>query len=199
MGTILEPLISKGQSTGEGGFSKALQHVVSSETFETVVKARQLRPEESPSQYRPITTTSSEKVFDAVAAAKVAFAQVAMHMPRQWREQAFAQLDTLHDVTEWENDDQPIAQSSFATFLRTLILLGITSFPSLGMTSEGNILAAWVIDSDRLTMEFLPSNKVQWTVVQVVADEMEPTSGICSVKRLANLLAPHDPARWFSA
>lgn len=177
----------------------ALKHVVSPKTFEGVRQARKLKTGASPSEYQTLTTTSDEKIFDAVAAAKVTFARVAMHLPREWRESAFAQLDALHDVAEWEEDDKPIAQNSFATFLRALILLEIRSFPSLGMSPEGNVLAAWIAaESDRLMIEFLPDNRVQWTVVQMIAEELEPTSGRCIVKRLPELLAPHGPDKWFA-
>jgi hypothetical protein len=171
---------------------------LSMETRELLRRARQLKNVETPSNLSPDLVNHAENVFAALANAKMATARVAMHLSNEWRQQLFRELDVLHDVDEWESGDKPVTEGSYTTFLRAILALHIGRRPGLGLSSDGNLVAAWTVGPDRLTLEFLPQNKVRWTVSRNVMGETERAAGIGSVKRLEDVLAPYNPAAWFT-
>jgi hypothetical protein len=148
-----------------------------------------LAPDEQPLETR---------LFDALAAAKILTAQVAMHLDGEWRTKLFAQLDSLHDAEEWEAGDEPIDPLSFQTFLKAFLAIKPARRPGLGLSYTGNLIAAWTTGRDRLTIEFLPNDRVHW-VLAGYPDEGEPDrfAGQVDVSRLVQGLAPHNPEHWF--
>jgi hypothetical protein len=138
-----------------------------------------------------------ERVFEALAAAKILTSQVAMHLERAWRDRLFQQLDALHDTSEWEEGDEPVQQSSFATFLKAVLSLHPECRPGLGLSHNGNLVAAWTTGRDRLTIEFLPNDRVRWVLARYLEDEPDRFAGQTAVTRLAEGLAPHRPEHWF--
>jgi hypothetical protein len=139
-----------------------------------------------------------ERVFEALAAAKILTSQVAMHLEGAWRDRLFQQLDSLHDTSEWEEGDEPIQQASFATFLKAILSVRPACRPGLGLSNDGNLVAAWTTGRDRLTIEFLPNDRVRWVLARYVEDEPDRFAGQTPVTRLAEGLAPHRPEHWFS-
>jgi hypothetical protein len=139
-----------------------------------------------------------ERLFDALAGAKVLTAGVAMHLDRTWRDKLFRQLDSLHDLAEWEEGDEPLQQSSFATFLKAMLTINPQRRPGLGLSHTGHLIAAWTTDRDRLTIEFLPNDRVRWILARYKDDEPDRFAGQTPVSRLAEGLAPHQPEHWFS-
>lgn len=140
-----------------------------------------------------------ERLFDATASVKILTAQVAMHLEREWRDKLFRQLDSLHDPAEWEPEDEPIQQASFATFLKAIVQIKPQRRPGLGLSHGGHLIAAWTTGRDRLTIEFLPNDRVRWVLARYRDDESEHFAGQTAVSRLAEGLAPYDPGYWFSA
>lgn len=140
-----------------------------------------------------------ERLFDATASVKILTAQVAMHLEREWRDRLFSQLDSLHDPAEWEPDDQPIQQASFATFLKAIVQIKPQRRPGLGLSHGGHLIAAWTTGRDRLTIEFLPNNRVRWVITRYRDNESEHFAGQTAVSHLTEGLAPYKPERWFSA
>ncbi len=138
-----------------------------------------------------------ERLFDATANVKILTAQVAMHLDREWRDKLFRQLDSLHDPDEWEQDDEPIQQTSFATFLKAIVQIKPTRRPGLGLSHGGHLIAAWTTGLDRLTIEFLPNDRVRWVLALHRDDEPEYFVGQTPVSRLTEGLAPHNPGHWF--
>jgi hypothetical protein len=122
-----------------------------------------------------------------------------MHLDREWRDKLFYQLDSLHDPAEWEVEDEPIQQASFATFLKAIILIKPTCRPGLGLSYRGHLIAVWTTDTDRLTIEFLPDDRVHWVLTQSHNDELETFSGQTAVSRLIKGLEPYNPEHWFFA
>ncbi|MBI5910037.1 MAG: hypothetical protein HY848_08805 [Betaproteobacteria bacterium] len=139
-----------------------------------------------------------ERLFDATASVKILTAQIAMHLEREWRDKLFRQLDSLHDLAEWEPDDEPIQQASFATFLKAIVEIKPQRRPGLGLSHGGNLIAAWTTGRDRLTIEFMAKDRVRWVLARYRDGESEYFAGQTSVSRLAEGLAPYDPKYWFS-
>lgn len=153
----------------------------------------------SPGALRSTATSSvEESLFDATAAVKILTAQVAMHLDREWRTKLFRQLDSLHDPSEWDPNDSPIQQSSFSTFLKAICDIKPARRPGLGLTSAGYLIAAWTTSKDdRLTIEFLPNDRVRWVISMEFDDDMERLAGQTAVARLRDRLQPYEPRRWF--
>jgi hypothetical protein len=139
-----------------------------------------------------------ERLFEALASVKILTSQIAMHLDREWRGKLFQQLDSLHDPDEWEDGDEPIQQGSFATFLKAILSISPQRRPGLGLSSAGHLIAAWTTDQDRLTIEFLPENRVRWVLSRRYGDDIERFAGDTAVARLAAGLAAYNPQHWFT-
>ncbi len=182
----------------------SLQDAISNETKETLAyHLDSLRNQPSPASLKPEPTATKverslhERLFDALACVKILTANVAMHLDREWRDGLFRQMDSLHDPAEWESDDEPVQQSSFATFLKAILSLKPERRPGLGSYS-GHLIAAWTTGQDRLTIEFLPNDHVRWVLSEYRDGESDRFAGQTPVARLAEGLRPHTPERWFS-
>src|SRR4051794_30233514 len=112
----------------------------SAETNEIARLVAKLRNEPSPASLRatarlaPVEEPLETRLFDALAAVKILTAQVAMHLDGEWRRKLFGQLDSLHDPKEWESGDEPVGQSSFATFLKVILSIRPERRPGLGLS-----------------------------------------------------------------
>jgi hypothetical protein len=138
-----------------------------------------------------------ERLFDATASVKILTAQVAMHMDKKWRDKLFNQIDSLHDLDEWDKDDKPVKKSSFATFLKAILQIKPQRHPGLGLSYEGYLIAAWTTGQDRLTTEYLPNDRVRWVLTRKVDEDVERASGEAKVSRLYECLKPYQPDHWF--
>lgn len=157
-------------------------------------------PAPSSFTYAVQDTSIEERLFDATAAAKILTSHVAMHLESEWRKKLFRQLDSLHDPDEWESGDLPLQQSSFATFLKAICQIKPNKRPGLGLSSGGHLIAAWMVNRNRLTIEFLPSDGVRWVLARYHDDDDEPErfAGQTKVARLLERLAPYEPEFWFT-
>jgi hypothetical protein len=163
-------------------------------------RVHSLRNPRSPASltYSVVDKPLDEQLFDATANVKILTSQVAMHLDREWREQLFRQLDSMHDPAEWELGDDAIQQASFATFLKAIVRLKPQRRPGLGLSYGGNLIAAWTRELDRLTIEFLANDHVRWVIARRHDDETERFAGQTAVSRLGEGLAPYHPEKWFS-
>ena len=140
-----------------------------------------------------------EQIFDALANVKIMTLQVAMHLDSEWRRKLFRQLDSLHDIAEWESGDEPVQRASFSTFLKAMLNINPKRRPGLGLSQAGNLVAAWTTDRDRLTIEFLPQDSVRWVLSRHVEhDEIERFAGETKVDKLWGRLTGYNPEHWFS-
>lgn len=143
------------------------------------------------------------QLFDALAAMKMKTSEVAMHLSEEWRRQLFKYLDFLHDGADWDERDKPGRIDSFTTFLRLVLFLKPKRRPGMGLTVDGIIVATWSTKDRHLTLECLPNDEVQWSVVVPgvvgVADGADPetAAGRCNIRRMRDVLAPYDPLMWF--
>jgi hypothetical protein len=138
-----------------------------------------------------------ERLFNARAICKKKTAAVAMHLDPKWQSSLFSQLDSLMDFDNWEKEDTPVTEASFATFLRMILLIRPAQRPGLGSTSTGNIIAAWTMDKNRLTIECLPHDSVRWVIFHYIDGKTESAAGYVELSRLRAALAPYSPERWF--
>lgn len=139
----------------------------------------------------------SESLFDATAKAKILTSQVAMHLSVDWRSKLFKQLDSLHDIDEWDPDDKPLQQESYKTFLKAICQLKPGTRPGLGLSNSGYLIAAWTSKKNRLTIEFMPGSRVRWVISRFSEDGLEQFAGNTSVTKLQDGLRPHRPEEWF--
>lgn len=142
--------------------------------------------------------SAAETLFDVLVNAKVFTAQVAMHLDRNWRNKLFAKLDDLLDPKDWHEEDEPMRASSFSTFLRMVLHIHPVRNPSLGLSNQGNLLAAWISGENRLALECLPQDIIRWSVSCKIDDELERAVGETPVRRLRAVLSPYGPERWFA-
>ena len=179
-----------------GQEDKLFSHETSS-LFRTI---RQLERRKSPTSHSDLQGRGGvdELLFDAKAAAKVAFSQVSMHFSADFRERLFDQVDRLHDADDWEHGDFPVERLSFNTFLRWFYLNQPESLPSFGLSSAGNFIATWLCNEnkDRLTLEFLPRDRIKWFVTKDYGGELDHGAGITVLTRILTSLAPYDPGSW---
>lgn len=182
------------------GRDAALEHVVSGDTHRIITQytdALRKRPTPGSLEAADAEKELAERLFDAIAGAKMLTAQVAMHLDREWRDKIFQQLDSLHDADEWQAGDEPIRQGSFSTFLKAMLALRPGRRPGLGLSHNGQLVTAWTTDRDRLTIEFFPNDRVRWVLVRYIEDEPDRFAGETPVSRLGEGLAPYHPEHWF--
>lgn len=182
---------------------ESLEPAFSNETKIIARRVDALRNQPSPASLRsepagaPGERTLDERLFDALARVKILTAQVAMHIELEWREKLFQQMDSLHDPEEWEPDDEPVLQSSFATFLKAILSISPERRPGLGLSNAGHLVAAWTTGRNRLTIEFLPDDRVRWVLARYQEGEPERFAGDTPVVRLVESLEPYHPEDWF--
>jgi hypothetical protein len=105
------------------------------------------------------------QLFDNGAQLKLFFSQIAMHLTTEWRTTIFEQLDFLLNSEDWQEDSALIEVSTFITFLRFLIFAVPNRLPSLGISPNGNVLAAWLKGDERITVQFLPDDRAIATLL----------------------------------
>jgi len=142
--------------------------------------------------------STAERLYDSLAEAKQLTAQVAMHLDSDLRRRLFAQLDDLLNLDDWHDDDTPLTGSSFSTFLRMILFVNPDRRPGLGLSNHGNLVAAWTVGGDRLTIECLPKDTVRWSLSCEIDGDRERAAGETQVVRLPDVLNSFKPQRWFA-
>lgn len=150
-------------------------------------------------QQKESVDSIEDRLRNANALCKTKTASIAMHVSKEWLFLFYRQLDSLMDPENWEDDDTPITDESFATLLRMLLYVKPEKRPGLGATSTGNIIATWTKDKERLTIECLPSDKVRWVLSVYINNERESAAGVTSLKRLLDVLSPYVLQHWFES
>ncbi len=142
--------------------------------------------------------TIEEVMFDAKANVKLLTSQVAMYIEDKWRNNIFNQIDVLHDLENWDEDLPPAGRESIITFLKTIVEMKPKTYPGLGVSPKGNLVAAWTSDSRKLTVEFMANDKIQWIVSQKESDDVERVAGKTSISRFFECLKPFNVGEWFT-
>jgi hypothetical protein len=147
--------------------------------------------------FKPLEETKEIRLFNIIAALKMAVAEVSMHLDPTWRARLFRQIDMLHEPDDWDDEDKLADQESFKTFLHMILQYGCMHGISLGIDNDGRILAGWEDGSSSLSFSFLPKDKVRWSVVHRQDEDIESASGISSLDRLPAVLQPYNPKAWY--
>jgi hypothetical protein len=106
------------------------------------------------------------RLFDNGAQLKVTISQIAMYLTTEWRTAIFEQLDFLLNPKDWQEDSALIEVATFLTFLRFLVFAAPNRVPGLGVSPNGNVLAAWLKGGERITVQFLPEDRAIATVIR---------------------------------
>lgn len=147
----------------------------------------------------PIDYSSIEnKLFESSANAKIKISSVSMYMSSAQRNSLYKQLDLLHDVNSWCEEDALMSQESFDTFLRAILSIKPDKYPRLALTSSGRLVAGWHDGLNTLSIEFFPHDKVRWILARASDDEIDLSSSESSVKRIKEQLEPYHPEVWFN-
>lgn len=141
--------------------------------------------------------TIEELLFDARAEVKVLTSEVSMYLPPDFRRRLFNQIDLIHEPEDWDSDDEPVNKRSFMSFLRWYLVASPSTPPGFGLSSSGNLIAAWMLRKNKIILEFLPSDRVKWIVTRDVDGEAERASGVTKIKRLSEVLMPYGADDFF--
>jgi hypothetical protein len=141
--------------------------------------------------------TIEDQLRARLTAVKNVLTPVSMYFDPSWRRELIEKLDRFHDADDWDDDRQLPSESSFATFLRTIVYLHPTKRPGIGLSAQGHFLASWRRDSDRIVIEFLPNDELKWVLSQTVDGDRESGAGINQIHRLPDLIAGYEPDRFF--
>ena len=175
----------------------------SSQTTEVMDKVRELKEVtlSSSENYYRNDATLDERLFDARAAVKIIFSQASMHFNEALREKLFRQFDLLHDIDDWEDEDEPIRAQSFKTFLRWFYLNMPTRLPNFGLSATGQFIATWLTNEnkDKLILEFFSKDRIRWFVTKHYDDENDHSSGSTKLSRISDVLAPYHTVDWFNS
>ena len=143
------------------------------------------------------TTSLDEVLFDAKATAKILTSHVSMYLRDGWRDKLFYQLDNLLDPEEWDPQDKPLQEQSFNTFLKAICDLQPKVRPGLGISHAGHLIAAWRSpQSDRVSIEFVPGDRVKLVGTTSMNDDPVHFSALASVANLKATLRQFNCAEW---
>jgi len=180
------------------GFTSYEHDGLSADTVALLRKIEDLTIGVAPSELQPASGRNdvSESLFDATARAKILTSKVAMHLDRVWREKLFMQIDSLHDIDQWDEEDRPVTEQSFATFLKAICLVKPLRRPGLGLSRTGNLIASWSIGRDDLIIEFFPWDRIRWVLSKWNGDQADRLAGSQSVSGLVGEMGPPDLRKW---
>jgi len=182
-------------------YTSNLGDTLSNQTKEILSNIDKLNIGARPSYYIQTSnedSTLEEGLFDAKAKAKILISRVSMYIDKDWRERLFHQIDNLHDIENWEDDDKPVIAESFQTFLRWYLIAKPENPPGFGLSYTGNLVAAWVVGDDKLILEFSPNDYIKWMISKHYEDEIERATGVVKSSRLSNALMPYEPQIWLN-
>lgn len=142
---------------------------------------------------RVVNTKSLDEVlFDARARVKIETSKVSMHLNPTKIQKLYSQIDSMHDPEDWDEDLKAVGLESYRAFLAWYILVKPEKGAGLGLGDNGNLIAAWAKNIDRLIIEFLPKHRAKWFIARKVDDDLEIASGTAFVGRLPIILDPYD-------
>jgi hypothetical protein len=147
--------------------------------------------------FKPLEETKESRLFNAVAALKVAVAEVSMHLDAAWRARLFTQIDMLHEPDDWDESYKLTDLESFRTFLHLILQQGPLERLGLGIDDDGRILATWRNGQDMLSLIFLGNDRVRWAVVRRQDGEVESAGGQTNLDRLPTVLLAYNPKSWY--
>ena len=92
-----------------------------------------------------------------------------------------------HD--EFEDEDELPSIDSYRTFLRSVAQLKPARRPNLGINGKGNFLAVWRSENFQAVFEFMPFDRMKWTLTLVQAGDRNIISGSTEVKKIREIIS----------
>jgi hypothetical protein len=135
-------------------------------------------------------------LFERLTELTIESSRIAMHLDRDWRDGLFKQLSLTMLPDEWDEDDQLPLVRSFQTFLRATVFWRFVERPGTAISAEGNFIASWTKEGERVTLEWLPDDQVRWVVSRPLGELRESAAGRTDVRRLKSVLSPYEVAGW---
>jgi hypothetical protein len=147
--------------------------------------------------FKPLEETKESRLFNVVAALKVAVAEISMHLDDAWRARLFTQIDMLHEPDDWDDSCRLTDLDSFKTFLHLILQQGPMERLGLGIDDDGHILASWRNEQDMLSLIFLGNDRIRWAVVRHENGGVESAGGQTNLDRLPTVLQAYNPESWY--
>lgn len=123
---------------------------------------------------------------------------LSMHFDAETRLGLTRRLKNLLSEENWDESDTILAETSFLTLLRCMLLLEIKRIPSLGTNGRGALSATWLKGRSRITLECGAKDNVSYVLSKEVAGgKIERAAGHTEVGRLPKVLEAYDPVEWF--
>lgn len=97
-------------------------------------------------------------LFSNRAQLKILTSKVAMHLSPEERRHLFLAIDRLLDINDWEDESSEINVDAFQSYLRFIIYSHPIRIANFGVSSKGNLLAAWRTTNKSVSVEFLPND-----------------------------------------
>ncbi len=147
------------------------------------------------SEARPL----GEKLFDNGADLKIILAQFSIsHLDMEIRSQLLRQIDWLLDAEHWEAGDSFPNVGAFKTLIKFILNAKPVASPSLGLSDSGNLLAMWVHEANRLTLECMPNDLINYAAMSIADGKKKSAAGRAETLRdILELLSPFKNAGWF--
>ncbi len=113
---------------------------------------------------------------------KLLVSQFAIHLDTVERTRLFKRLDRLVSPKTWHEEDELPNEASVRTFLRWLLLTRWQEWIALGFSHSGNLLLAWRVNQDEVTAEFIPADKIRWTISNAVEGRTSVAAGSLDIR-----------------
>lgn len=125
--------------------------------------------------------------------------EISMHLPSGFATGLNTQFANLMDDDAWEDDDELISPEALTAFIMLVMRSGTRRRPGIGTNGRGSITASWTAGDNRLTIECLPTGRVNLVLSrQQNDDEVERAAfGPIRPERVHEVIAPFDPEVWF--
>lgn len=143
-------------------------------------------------------TSERNSIEQRLAEIQKSISDFSMHLPQGFGAGLSKQFANMLDEEAWEEEDELPSLLALSTFLNMLRSSNTTRRPGIGTNGRGSVTAFWRSESNRLTVDSLPTSQVLWVLSSVNSEgEKESAAGECPPKRLSDVLAPYNPRIWF--
>lgn len=147
----------------------------------------------------PELPSVEQQLWDNRAKLKEITAQYAICLIEpKLRNKFFAQIDWLLNSEHWDEDDRLADTEAFKTLVKFILNAKPINAPYLGLSDNGNILASWINNDNKISLECMPNNNVKWFISCVFSGKKERVGGEApSLERLLAVIRPFQNAGWF--
>lgn len=180
-GAIFDPSLDQVRTTTVSPWQRVVDSTASSSSLEPFPAKKQIE----------------ELLYDAKALAKKFTSEVSTRIKDDWRKQLYKQLDSVLDADEWMDGDIPLAQGSFRTFVRLMLIMRPHIKPGLGLTPDGQLMAVWQTGEARLTVYCFEDDDVRYVLSYALEQRRRTAAGDASIYDLSAMIAPFRPEQWF--